>query len=165
MTVQGESVLAQIARELWAILRRDVKTDWTVRDDVRAKLRSSVKRLLVKYKYPPDQQPEAIRLVIEQLRAWHPAWPQKEQSDDRSAQRPMSWRTSSAIDLWASRVDRLRLGVLATAGVVPPDVDEMHSNLTDHFGHGGRAGLSGGGDQQRRCCSGARHHRGSLSGR
>ena len=24
-------------------------------------------------------------------------------------------------------------GVLATAGVVPPDVDEMHSNLTDHL--------------------------------
>jgi type I restriction enzyme R subunit len=35
-----------------AIMRRDVKTDWTVRDDVRAKLRSSIKRLLVKYKYP-----------------------------------------------------------------------------------------------------------------
>ena len=62
----------QIARELWAILRRDVKTDWTVRDDVRAKLRSSVKRLLVKYKYPPDQQPEAIRLVIEQLESMAP---------------------------------------------------------------------------------------------
>ena len=72
LTVQGESVLAQIARELWAILRRDVKTDWTVRDDVRAKLRSSVKRLLVKYKYPPDQQPEAIRLVIEQLESMAP---------------------------------------------------------------------------------------------
>ena len=65
-------MLAQIARELWAILRRDVKTDWTVRDDVRAKLRSSVKRLLVKYKYPPDQQPEAIRLVIEQLESMAP---------------------------------------------------------------------------------------------
>ena len=72
LTVQGESVLAQIARELWAILRRDVKTDWTVRDDVRAKLRSSVKRLLVKYKYPPDEQPEAIRLVIEQLESMAP---------------------------------------------------------------------------------------------
>lgn len=65
-------MLAQIARELWAILRRDVKTDWTVRDDVRAKLRSSVKRLLVKFKYPPDQQPEAIRLVIEQLESMAP---------------------------------------------------------------------------------------------
>lgn len=65
--LQGEDILAQIARELVAVMRRDIKTDWTVRDDVRAKLRSSIKRLLVKYKYPPDKQPEAIRLVIEQM--------------------------------------------------------------------------------------------------
>jgi hypothetical protein len=42
-------VLAQIARELLSIMQRDVKTDWTFRDDVRAKLRSSIKRLLVRY--------------------------------------------------------------------------------------------------------------------
>lgn len=65
--LQGEEVLAEIARDLVAIMRRDVKTDWTVRDDVRAKLRSSIKRLLVRYRYPPDKQPEAIRLVIEQM--------------------------------------------------------------------------------------------------
>ena len=70
--VQGEDVLAQIARELVGIMRRDVKTDWTVRDDVRAKLRSSIKRLLVRYRYPPDKQPEAIRLVIEQMEAMAP---------------------------------------------------------------------------------------------
>ena len=51
-------MLAQIARDLVAVMRRDVRTDWTVREDVRAKLRSSIKRLLVKYKYPPDKQPE-----------------------------------------------------------------------------------------------------------
>lgn len=72
--LQGDDVLAQIARELVAVMRRDVKTDWTVRDDVRAKLRSSIKRLLVKYKYPPDKQPEAIRLVIEQMEAMAPRY-------------------------------------------------------------------------------------------
>lgn len=70
--LQGEDVLAQIARDLVGIMQRDVKTDWTVRDDVRAKLRSSIKRLLVRYKYPPDKQPEAIRLVIEQMEALAP---------------------------------------------------------------------------------------------
>ncbi len=70
--IQGEDVLAQIARELVGVMRRDIKTDWTVRDDVRAKLRSSIKRLLVKYKYPPDKQPEAIRLVIEQMESLAP---------------------------------------------------------------------------------------------
>lgn len=71
--LQGEDVLAEIARELVAVMRRDIKMDWTVRDDVRAKLRSSIKRLLVKYKYPPDKQPEAIRLVIEQMEAMAPS--------------------------------------------------------------------------------------------
>ncbi|OPX07977.1 type I restriction endonuclease subunit R [Mycobacterium sp. AT1] len=70
--LQGEDVLAQIARELVGVMQRDTKTDWTVRDDVRAKLRSSIKRLLVKYKYPPDKQPEAIKLVIEQMETMAP---------------------------------------------------------------------------------------------
>jgi type I restriction enzyme, R subunit len=71
---QGDDVLAQIARELVAVMQRDTKTDWTVRDDVRAKLRSSIKRLLVKYKYPPDKQPAAIKLVIEQMEALAPRY-------------------------------------------------------------------------------------------
>jgi len=72
--LQGEDTLAQIARELIAIMRSDVRTDWTVREDVRAKLRVSIKRLLVRYKYPPDQQPEAIRLVVEQMEALAPKY-------------------------------------------------------------------------------------------
>ena len=70
--VQGQGVLADIARELVAIMRRDVKTDWTVRDDVKAKLRSSIRRLLVKYDYPPDKQQGAIRLVMEQMESMAP---------------------------------------------------------------------------------------------
>ncbi|MBY6685144.1 type I restriction endonuclease subunit R [Rhodococcus sp. BP-149] len=70
--LQGDKVLAEIARELVGIMQRDTKFDWTVRDDVRAKLRSSVKRLLVKYKYPPDKQPAAIRTVIEQMEMMAP---------------------------------------------------------------------------------------------
>ncbi len=72
--LQGEDTLAQIARELVTVLRRDVRTDWTVRDDVKAKLRSSIKRLLVKYDYPPDQQAGAITLVMEQMEALAPRY-------------------------------------------------------------------------------------------
>lgn len=71
---QGPDVLAQIACELVTVMRPDVKTDWTDRDDVRAKLRSQVKRLLVKRKYPPDKQPGAIRLVIEQMESMAPLY-------------------------------------------------------------------------------------------
>ncbi|MGJ9372526.1 type I restriction endonuclease subunit R [Nesterenkonia sp. CF4.4] len=70
--VQGEGMLAEIARQLVNVLRRDVRTDWTVRDDVRAKLRSSIKRLLVTNGYPPDKQPEAIKLVMEQMETMAP---------------------------------------------------------------------------------------------
>jgi type I restriction enzyme, R subunit len=72
--VMGNDVLANIARELLGIVQRDSKTDWTVRDDVRAKLRASIKRLLVLHRYPPDKQPEAIRLVIEQMESMAPRY-------------------------------------------------------------------------------------------
>ena len=45
-------------------MRRDVKTDWTVRDDVRAKLRSMIRRALVRVKYPSQAQGRVISWVI-----------------------------------------------------------------------------------------------------
>ena len=53
-------------------MRWDVRIARTVRDDVRAKLRSSIKRLLVRFGYPSDQQPEAIKLVMEQMESMAP---------------------------------------------------------------------------------------------
>ncbi|MFI7190187.1 type I restriction endonuclease subunit R [Nocardia nova] len=70
----GDDILGDIARELVAVMKRDVKTDWTVRDDVRAKLRSTIKRLLRKYGYPPDKQPAAIRQVIDQMEVLAPKY-------------------------------------------------------------------------------------------
>lgn len=67
-------MLADIARGLVEVMRRDVRTDWTVRDDVRAKLRSSIKRLLVINGYPPDKQPGAIKLVMEQMESMAPRY-------------------------------------------------------------------------------------------
>ena len=75
--VMGGDVLAQIARDLVAVIRRDTRTDWTVRDDVKAKLRSSIKRLLVKYDYPPDKRNGAIKLVIDQMEAMAPTFAQE----------------------------------------------------------------------------------------
>lgn len=70
--VMGSDVLAQIARDLVEAMQRDTRTDWTVREDVKAKLRASIKRLLRKYGYPPDQQPAAITQVMEQMEAFAP---------------------------------------------------------------------------------------------
>jgi type I restriction enzyme R subunit len=62
----GDDTLKQIAHELVEIVRRDAKTDWNVKEQVRAKLRATIKRLLLKHGYPPDQEPAATQLVLEQ---------------------------------------------------------------------------------------------------
>ncbi len=79
--VMGEGILADIARELVAVMQRDIRTDWTVRDDVRAKLRTSIKRLLVKHGYPPDEQPAAIKLVMEQMESMAPRYAERRRGE------------------------------------------------------------------------------------
>lgn len=44
------------------------------REDVRAKLRSTIKRLLAKHGYPPDAAPEAINKVLSQLETFAGDW-------------------------------------------------------------------------------------------
>ena len=72
VNVQGSDVLANIAREVVAVMRRDVKTDWTVRHDVRAKLRSPIKRLLVSHNYPQISSPDQSAWSSSRWRRWHP---------------------------------------------------------------------------------------------
>jgi type I restriction enzyme R subunit len=62
----SDETLKKIAHELVEIVRRDAKTDWSVKEQVRAKLRATIKRLLLKYGYPPDEEPAATQLVLEQ---------------------------------------------------------------------------------------------------
>lgn len=70
----GDETLAKIAHELTDSLRQNVTVDWSNRDSVRAKLRLMVKRILRKYKYPPDQQEEAAQLVLMQAETLCEAW-------------------------------------------------------------------------------------------
>jgi type I restriction enzyme R subunit len=64
-----DDTLRDIAQELTRIVRADAKTDWQVKESVRAKLRTRIKRLLLKHGYPPDQEPAATVLVLEQVEA------------------------------------------------------------------------------------------------
>ncbi len=64
--VLGDETLKTIARELVESVRRNVTIDWTVKETVRAKLRVMVKRVLRKYRYPPDKQEKATQTVPEQ---------------------------------------------------------------------------------------------------
>jgi len=62
----GDETLQAIARELVQTVRRNVTIDWTVKESIRAKLRTTVKRLLRKYGYPPDKQEKATLTVLQQ---------------------------------------------------------------------------------------------------
>lgn len=61
-----DETLREIARQLVKTVNQSRKLDWTKRESVRAALRRNVRRLLARYKYPPDRAEEAIRLVVEQ---------------------------------------------------------------------------------------------------
>jgi len=54
-----------IARELVETVRNNVSIDWTVKENVRVKLRVMVKRILNKHGYPPDKQAKATQTVLE----------------------------------------------------------------------------------------------------
>jgi type I restriction enzyme R subunit len=64
--VLGDQNLYIIAREVAKSIRNNVSIDWTIKESVRAKLRTAVKRVLRKYGYPPDQQESATDLVLQQ---------------------------------------------------------------------------------------------------
>jgi type I restriction enzyme R subunit len=62
----GDEVLKRIAQELVEVVRANTSVDWDKKEQVRALLRSKIRRLLTKYHYPPDKQEAAVALVIEQ---------------------------------------------------------------------------------------------------
>jgi len=72
--VLGDATLRTIARELVQTVKRNVTIDWTVRESVRAKLRTVVKWLLRKYGYPPDKEEKATQTVIEQAEVLSREW-------------------------------------------------------------------------------------------
>ena len=63
-------VLVEMTRELTELLRKNRTIDWQKKETARATMRKMVKRLLKKYKYPPDQYEDAIETVISQCEMW-----------------------------------------------------------------------------------------------
>lgn len=70
----GDEILKKIANELTSQLQRSVTVDWAQRESVRASIRIKIKRLLRKYKYPPDMQEEAISLILKQAETLCEGW-------------------------------------------------------------------------------------------
>ena len=74
MKVLGDDTLRGIARELVASVRGNVTIDWTVRENVRARLRVIVKRILREHGYPPDKQEKATQTVLQQAEVLSNHW-------------------------------------------------------------------------------------------
>ena len=72
--VLGDETLRDIARELVEKVRNNLTIDWTLRENVRAKLRVLVKRTLRKHGYPPDKREKATKMVLEQAEHLSAAW-------------------------------------------------------------------------------------------
>ena len=70
----GSEPLKSLASELTEKLRNSTSVDWQVRESVRAKMRLLIKRLLRKYKYPPEGQEAAVARVVEQAEALADSW-------------------------------------------------------------------------------------------
>lgn len=62
--------LISLVHELTDMLRKSRTVDWQKKESARAGMRRMIKRLLRKYKYPPEGMDDAISIVIGQCEMW-----------------------------------------------------------------------------------------------
>lgn len=62
--------LVSITRELTETLQRSATIDWQKKESARAGMRRAIKRLLRKYKYPPEGVDDAMDTVMAQCELW-----------------------------------------------------------------------------------------------
>ena len=62
--------LVTLTRELTEALRKSRTIDWQKKEAARAGMRKMVKRLLRRYKYPPEGVEDAIQTVMSQCEMW-----------------------------------------------------------------------------------------------
>ena len=61
-----DEVLVQIAKELVDTVNQNMTIDWDIKTDARARMRIEIKKLLIKYHYPPNKSEKAVQTVIRQ---------------------------------------------------------------------------------------------------
>jgi type I restriction enzyme R subunit len=59
-----------LTKELTEVLRKNRTIDWRHKESARAQMRVMIKRLLKKYKYPPEGAEEALQTVMAQCDNW-----------------------------------------------------------------------------------------------
>jgi type I restriction enzyme R subunit len=64
--LMGKDQLRELAIALYQRVKENASIDWTIREDIQAKLRVTVKHLLRQYGYPPDMEALATETVLQQ---------------------------------------------------------------------------------------------------
>ncbi len=62
--------LLALTKELTETLRKNKSIDWQKKESGRSAMRMLVKKLLKKYKYPPEGEEDAVKTVISQCELW-----------------------------------------------------------------------------------------------
>ncbi|MDE7374189.1 MAG: DUF3387 domain-containing protein, partial [Odoribacter sp.] len=62
--------LIAITHELTDMLRTNKSVDWNLKESARATMRKMVKRLLRKYNYPPEEEKNAMDIIMTQCELW-----------------------------------------------------------------------------------------------
>ncbi|CAB5495632.1 hypothetical protein [uncultured Gammaproteobacteria bacterium] len=61
-----DNKMKELIRAIVDVIRKNATVDWSKRDDVRAKLRLTVKKILMRYGYPPDlAKLEADKVLVQ----------------------------------------------------------------------------------------------------
>lgn len=66
---ENEELIA-ITKELADTLRKNKTIDWQRKESASAKMRTLIKRLLKKHKYPPEGMDDAVQTVMTQCELW-----------------------------------------------------------------------------------------------
>lgn len=61
-----DDILVQIAKELVDVVNANMTIDWDIRKASKAHMRIEIKKLLIKYNYPPNKSEQALQTVIKQ---------------------------------------------------------------------------------------------------
>ncbi len=108
-----------LTKELTDQLRKNRTIDWNRKESSRAKMRVLVKRLLKKYKYPPEGQEKALETVMAQCNRWA--------DDDDNVTVKMLWNIED---------DREVRNMVYTRLVMNGEIsdDALVREVTEHFG-------------------------------
>ncbi len=75
--VLGDDTLRELARILVEQVKANTSIDWTIKENVQARLRVIVKRILREHGYPPDQERLATKNILQQAELFASEWSSK----------------------------------------------------------------------------------------